>query len=75
MKFCYRSINLIFLFLFVVIELSAQENPASAEAYTKGMQHFRNARFKESIQSFDTAIKADSTNYNAWVKGYTTLKY
>lgn len=46
----------------------AQSGSVSAQQYTKGMQHFQNARFKEAIVCFDKAIQADSSNYNAWVK-------
>src|SRR6187549_1217236 len=61
-------LNICFVICVSCVILQGQSANSSSQQYTKGMQHFQNARFKEAILCFDKAILADSTNYNAWVK-------
>lgn len=55
-------------FFLVSLLADAQDKNTSVQAYNKGLQLVAQGKFRESLKSFDSAIIADSTNYNAWIK-------
>lgn len=62
------SLAIVLCLIFSGLQTFAQDEKKSHDAYLKGMQHFRNARYKDAVKLFDEAIRQDSANYNAWIK-------
>ena len=68
MKSYLNRTALLFVLSLNCITAAAQDRKLSNDYFVKGMQKFNSARYMEAIEYYDQAIKADSTNFNAWIR-------